>query len=120
MPTPCRVFQGKEGARPLVSSGLRAGTNRFKSQEHPRVVIKDLDGLEPDRVQASDERSASIAVVTVTVRCIAESLFCALAFDLGGCLGRQRVTRQCRTCSRKQDPFHATSTPSERCKKRCG
>ncbi|CAN0378659.1 unnamed protein product, partial [Hapterophycus canaliculatus] len=30
----------------------RAGRSRFKSQEHPRVVMKDLDGLEPDRVQA--------------------------------------------------------------------
>lgn len=27
------------------------GASRFKSQEHPRVVIKDLDGLEADRVQ---------------------------------------------------------------------
>ncbi|CAM9703944.1 unnamed protein product, partial [Ectocarpus fasciculatus] len=47
----------KAAARPLISrSGggqqRAAGASRFKSQEHPRVVIKDLDGLEPDRVQA--------------------------------------------------------------------
>lgn len=48
----------KAAARPLIprSGGGQqraAGESRFKSQEHPRVVIKDLDGLEPDRVQVS-------------------------------------------------------------------
>lgn len=47
-------------ARPLISRGQRAAMSRFKSQEHPRVVMKDLDGLEPDRVQVSG-RSRSAA-----------------------------------------------------------
>ncbi|CAB1109784.1 unnamed protein product [Ectocarpus sp. CCAP 1310/34] len=52
------AVEGKETAdRPLMSRGgggqqRAAGASRFKSREHPRVVIKDLDGLEPDRVQA--------------------------------------------------------------------
>ena len=45
--------KGEAPARPLISRGQRAATSRFKSQEHPRVVMKDLDGLEPDRVQVS-------------------------------------------------------------------
>lgn len=44
---------GEPRARPLISRGQRAAASRFKSQEHPRVVMKDLDGLEPDRVQVS-------------------------------------------------------------------
>ncbi|CAM9155827.1 unnamed protein product [Pylaiella littoralis] len=45
--------KGKAAARPLIlPRQQQAGTSRFKSQEHPRVVMKDLDGLEPDRVQA--------------------------------------------------------------------
>ncbi|CAM9966417.1 unnamed protein product, partial [Ectocarpus sp. 4 AP-2014] len=52
------AVEGKKAAdRPLISRSSvgqqrAAGASRFKSREHPRVVIKDLDGLEPDRVQA--------------------------------------------------------------------
>lgn len=45
--------RGGGAARLMISRGQRAATSRFKSQEHPRVVMKDLDGLEPDRVQVS-------------------------------------------------------------------
>ena len=48
---PPSLLQGKAPARPLISRIPRAGTDRFKSQKHPRIVIKDLDRLEPDRVQ---------------------------------------------------------------------
>ncbi|CAM9219855.1 unnamed protein product, partial [Sphacelaria rigidula] len=49
--------KGKAVARPSLSTtrsrrNVSTGCDRFKSQEHPRVVIKDLDGLEADRVQA--------------------------------------------------------------------
>lgn len=47
--------KGRAAARPSIPRGQHAGTSRFKSQEHPRVVIKDLDGLEPDRVQVREE-----------------------------------------------------------------
>lgn len=42
--------------RPTIPQTRRIGTrpDRFKSSEHPRVVIKDLDGLEADRIQASE------------------------------------------------------------------
>lgn len=38
-----------------AGGGQRAGSSRFRSQEHPRVVIKDLDGLEADRVQVGED-----------------------------------------------------------------
>ncbi|CAM9876544.1 unnamed protein product, partial [Scytosiphon promiscuus] len=46
--------RSKADARALRprAPGAGIGASRFKSQEHPRVVIKDLDGLEADRVQA--------------------------------------------------------------------
>lgn len=53
------AIEGKKAAdRTLISRSVggqhrAAGASRFKSREHPRVVIKDLDGLEPDRVQVS-------------------------------------------------------------------
>lgn len=44
---------GEGLAQRLTARGQRSKLSRFKSHEHPRVVIKDLDGLEADRVQVS-------------------------------------------------------------------